>query len=90
MVKQGKSVEQCKNKVDNLKKRYKLERHRITTGSISTSHWPWFQKMEDIVGNSLTIKVAPPAPAPADEDNGGGGASSASVSRQSKRYIFLC
>ncbi|KAG6769715.1 hypothetical protein POTOM_025376 [Populus tomentosa] len=88
MVKQGKSVEQCKNKVDNLKKRYKLERHRITTGSISTSHWPWFQKMEDIVGNSLPIKVAPPAPAPADEDNGGGGggASSASVSRQSKRY----
>ncbi|KAB5552317.1 hypothetical protein DKX38_009628 [Salix brachista] len=88
LVKQSKSVEQCKNKVDNLKKRYKLERHRITSGSISSSHWPWFQKMEDIVGNSLPIKVAPPAPAPADEDNGNGGsgASSVSVPRQSKRY----
>ncbi|KAE8664172.1 Uridylate kinase [Hibiscus syriacus] len=28
--KQSKSVEQCKNKVDNLKKRYKLERHRMS------------------------------------------------------------
>ncbi|CAK7343350.1 unnamed protein product [Dovyalis caffra] len=88
MVKQSKSVEQCKNKVDNLKKRYKLERNRITSGSISTSHWPWFQKMEDIVGNSLPIKVAPPAPAAThpEEDNGSGTGGSASVARQSKRY----
>lgn len=55
--KQRKSVEQCKNKVDNLKKRYKLERQRITDGGVSASHWPWFKKMEDIVGNSLTVKA---------------------------------
>lgn len=38
--KQSKSVEQCKNKVDNLKKRYKLERHRMSNGGVSASHWP--------------------------------------------------
>lgn len=77
---QTKSVEQCKNKVDNLKKRYKLERHRMNNGGISSSHWPWFKKMEQIVGNNLHIKVA------SDEDKGGAAASSGSTPRQSKRF----
>lgn len=77
---QSKSVEQCKNKVDNLKKRYKLERHRVTSGCISTSHWPWFKHMEQIVGNSLPSKFA-------DEDKA---VSSAGNSpRQSKRYCLI-
>ncbi|XP_050380391.1 uridylate kinase PUMPKIN, chloroplastic [Argentina anserina] len=59
---QSKSVEQCKNKVDNLKKRYKLERHRMTNSGNSPSHWPWFKRMEQIVGNSL------PAKATSDDD----------------------
>lgn len=46
-----KSVEQCKNKIDNLKKRYKVECQRLA-GSGAASHWPWFKKMEQIVGNS--------------------------------------
>ncbi|KAH7512082.1 hypothetical protein FEM48_Zijuj12G0052700 [Ziziphus jujuba var. spinosa] len=74
---QCKSVEQCKNKVDNLKKRYKLERHRMSNGGISASHWPWFKKMEQIVGNSLPMKVA------SDEEKGAG--SSGNTTRQSKR-----
>ncbi|XP_065855446.1 uncharacterized protein [Euphorbia lathyris] len=77
--KQTKTVEQCKNKVDNLKKRYKLERHRMNNGGISASHWPWFKKMEEIVGNSLPLKVA------ADECKAVGGSSTTPV-RQSKRY----
>ncbi|KAF5473769.1 hypothetical protein F2P56_005730 [Juglans regia] len=75
--KQTKSVEQCKNKVDNLKKRYKLERQRMTNGGLSVSHWPWFKQMEHIVGNSLPVKAL------TDEDKGGG--SSASTPRQTKR-----
>ncbi|KAF7818719.1 uridylate kinase [Senna tora] len=75
---QTKSVEQCKNKVDNLKKRYKLERHRMTNGCISASHWPWFKQMEQIVGNSLSTKYAP------DEDKGI--ASAGNSPRQTKRY----
>lgn len=74
---QTKSVEQCKNKVDNLKKRYKLERHRMSNGCISTSHWPWFKQMEHIVGNSLPSKFA-------DEDKAIVPASNSP--RQSKRF----
>ncbi|KAF8042545.1 hypothetical protein BT93_A1008, partial [Corymbia citriodora subsp. variegata] len=78
---QTKSVEQCKNKVDNLKKRYKLERHRMNNGGISASHWPWFKKLEEIVGNSLPVKSA-------SEDDKGGATSATSV-KQSKRYAVV-
>ncbi|PWA91450.1 Aspartate/glutamate/uridylate kinase [Artemisia annua] len=77
-----KSMEQCKNKVNNLKKRYKLERHRMVMGSggtNGTSHWPWFKTMEQIVGNSLPMmKVC------LGEESFGCGMSS--PVRQSKRY----
>ena len=79
--KQTKSVEQCKNKVDNLKKRYKLERHRMNNGGVSASHWPWFKKMELIVGNSWQSKVV-------SEDEKAVAGTSNSV-RQSKRYGLL-
>ncbi|XP_006481918.1 uncharacterized protein LOC102619123 isoform X3 [Citrus sinensis] len=75
----NKSVEQCKNKVDNLKKRYKLERHRMTNGGMAASHWPWFKKMEEIVGNSLPIKTV------TDDDKASG--SSTNSIRQTKRYV---
>ncbi|GFP94433.1 uridylate kinase [Phtheirospermum japonicum] len=55
---QTKSVEQCKNKVDNLKKRFKLERHRMSSGGVLASHWPWFKQMEQIVGNSAATRSA--------------------------------
>ncbi|GFY82695.1 aspartate/glutamate/uridylate kinase family protein [Actinidia rufa] len=76
--KKTKSVEQCKNKVDNLKKRYKLERHRMNNGGVSASHWPWFKKMELIVGNSLQSKAV-------SEDEKAVAGPSNSV-RQTKRY----
>ncbi|KAJ8899589.1 hypothetical protein K2173_018563 [Erythroxylum novogranatense] len=53
-----KTVEQCKNKVDNLKKRYKLEKHRMSSSSNLISHWPWFKQMEEIVGNMMPVKAA--------------------------------
>lgn len=84
--KSGKSVEQCKNKVDNLKKRYKAERQRLSSGNLSVSHWPWFKKMEQIVGSSSTYAK------PLSEDDKsivavGDGSSSAAIVRQSKRSI---
>ncbi|XP_047316561.1 uncharacterized protein LOC124920176 [Impatiens glandulifera] len=74
--KQTKSVEQCKNKVDNLKKRYKLERHRMNNGGTSASHWPWFSKMEMIVGNSLQSKTVSEDEKPV----------TSSSTKQTKRY----
>ncbi|KAG4983870.1 hypothetical protein AAZX31_10G190400 [Glycine max] len=82
--KHQKSVEQCKNKIDNLKKRYKVELQRIGSGGIATSHWHWFKKIEAIVGNSLSVKTV------SDDDkagSSGGGANSPSMARQTKnRY----
>ncbi|GLT70202.1 hypothetical protein SLA2020_422980 [Shorea laevis] len=46
-----KSVEQCKNKIDNLKKRYKVELQRVTGSNLATSHWHWFKQIEAIMGN---------------------------------------
>uniref|UniRef100_A0A2P2KEE7 Myb/SANT-like DNA-binding domain-containing protein n=1 Tax=Rhizophora mucronata TaxID=61149 RepID=A0A2P2KEE7_RHIMU len=81
--KQTKTVEQCKNKVDNLKKRYKLERQRMSNGGVSSSHWPWFKRMEEIVGNSFPAKAA------ADEYKGSSGGSPATVVKQPKRYPIM-
>ncbi|KAL2481303.1 aspartate/glutamate/uridylate kinase family protein [Abeliophyllum distichum] len=78
--KQSKSVEQCKNKVDNLKKRYKLERHRLSNGGVSASHWPWFQQMEQIVGNTLAAKAT------ADEEKNSVSGGSSISTRQPKRH----
>uniref|UniRef100_A0ACD5UAL6 Uncharacterized protein n=1 Tax=Avena sativa TaxID=4498 RepID=A0ACD5UAL6_AVESA len=62
----GKSVEQCKNKIDNLKKRYKVECQRIS-GSASVSHWPWYKQMEQIIGNSPSPGTPKPLAATSDE-----------------------
>lgn len=87
--KSGKSVEQCKNKVDNLKKRYKVECQRLVSGSLAVSHWPWFKKMEQIVGSSSSSSKAIVA---ADDDkcSAAVGGASTPTSRQIKRlYSFL-
>ncbi|EYU38600.1 hypothetical protein MIMGU_mgv1a005731mg [Erythranthe guttata] len=76
---QMKSVEQCKNKVDNLKKRYKLERHRLSNGGVSASHWPWYKQMEQIVGSSLAAKAA------AEEEKSSGGGAPSYPAKQPKR-----
>ncbi|PKA52460.1 uridylate kinase [Apostasia shenzhenica] len=77
--KSGKSVEQCKNKVDNLKKRYKVECQRISSGNLAVSHWPWFKKMEQIVGSSSS-KAAP------EEDRAVAVGDSSPAAKQMKRY----
>ncbi|KAF5206986.1 Uridylate kinase [Thalictrum thalictroides] len=78
-LKAGKSVEQCKNKVDNLKKRYKVELQRMNNSGTKVTHWIWFKKIEQIVNNASTSKAV------SDEDKSVGGGS-ANMLRQAKRY----
>ncbi|KAG0459678.1 hypothetical protein HPP92_022806 [Vanilla planifolia] len=78
--KSGKTVEQCKNKVDNLKKRYKVECQRLSSGNLAVSHWPWFKKMEQIVGSSSSSKAGP------EDDKVIALTGSTPATRQMKRY----
>ncbi|XP_071732089.1 uridylate kinase PUMPKIN, chloroplastic-like [Rutidosis leptorrhynchoides] len=72
--KSHKSVEQCKNKVDNLKKRYKLETQRLESND-GVSKWIWFKKMEKAFGDLTASKTGnatatkSPAIAVSDEDD---------------------
>ncbi|KAJ9546099.1 hypothetical protein OSB04_025806 [Centaurea solstitialis] len=68
-----KSVEQCKNKIDNLKKRYKLETQRMEING-SASSWIWYKKM-DVVFGSVTG-----TPAKSGGGGGGGGGGGAMTS----------
>jgi hypothetical protein len=38
-------------KVDNLKKRYKVEREKMLTSGIATSKWPFYYTMEELIGS---------------------------------------
>ncbi|MCL7031620.1 hypothetical protein MKW94_012162 [Papaver nudicaule] len=82
----SKSVEQCKNKVDNMKKRYKVELGRMNSCGSTVSQWPWFEKIEQIC-----INLAPPAPKHASEEDravnvNAAVPSSPNLLRQSKRF----
>ncbi|GAB2227017.1 hypothetical protein Droror1_Dr00008816 [Drosera rotundifolia] len=77
-----KTVEQCKNKVDNLKKRYKLERQRMSAAGVGNSHWPWFRRMEAIVG------VAGKGGSDEEGKGGGSGGGAGSGGRQTRRTVL--
>ncbi|CAL9074621.1 unnamed protein product [Musa textilis] len=47
---------QCKNRIDTLKKKYKVEKARIAAGA--QSQWPFFSRLDALVGSS------PPPAAP--------------------------
>ncbi|KAJ6428853.1 hypothetical protein OIU84_020494 [Salix udensis] len=74
-----KSVEQCKNKIDNLKKRYKVELQRIGG---SGSSWHWFKHIEAIMGNACNGKSG----GGGESDGGGSGGNANAMSKQVKRY----
>lgn len=53
-----KSLVRVLNKIDNLKKGYKLKRHGMNSGGTSASYFPWFKKMEEIVSSSFeTLRI---------------------------------
>lgn len=46
--KQPKTDVQCKNRLDTLKKKYKVERNKIFAGS--NTKWPLYTKMDELIG----------------------------------------
>ncbi|KAK2970027.1 hypothetical protein RJ640_008367 [Escallonia rubra] len=45
---------QCKNRIDTVKKKYKLEKAKIVSGS-GPSKWPFFERLEQLIGPSAKI-----------------------------------
>ena len=60
---------QCKNRIDTIKKKYKLEKSRVSSSpDASPSSWPFFDRLDLLIGPSLTAKKPPPpspSPSPA-------------------------
>ncbi|KAG6531136.1 trihelix transcription factor ASIL2-like [Zingiber officinale] len=45
---------QCKNRIDTLKKKYKIEKGRIASGSVAAvSQWPFFSRLDTLIGSSV-------------------------------------
>ncbi|RWW63970.1 hypothetical protein BHE74_00028824 [Ensete ventricosum] len=52
---------QCKNRIDTLKKKYKIEKSKISSSAGgATSSWPFFHRLDLLLGP--THKTAPPPP----------------------------
>jgi hypothetical protein len=60
--KQPKTDVQCKNRLDTLKKKYKVERSKIFAGS--TTKWPLFTKMDELIGPARKLHHHHPQPLP--------------------------
>lgn len=44
-----KTLKQCRDKVDSLKKRYKMEKRRIVGLGATSTSWPFFAKLNEII-----------------------------------------
>ncbi|XP_042392438.1 trihelix transcription factor ASIL1-like [Zingiber officinale] len=42
---------QCKNRIDTLKKKYKVEKSKVADGG--ESQWPFFSRLDDLIGSAL-------------------------------------
>lgn len=48
-INRPKTLKQCRDKVDSLKKRYKMEKRRIVSVGATSSSWPFFAKLDEIM-----------------------------------------
>ena len=51
---------QCKNRIDTLKKKYKIEKARVSDSNRAiTSSWPFFARLDVLIGPAATAKKLP-------------------------------
>ncbi|XP_068335556.1 trihelix transcription factor ASIL2-like [Pyrus communis] len=67
---------QCKNRIDTVKKKYKLEKSKIGAGG-GPSKWPFYERLDHLIGPSGGAKVGP--------GSGGGGSGSGEFSGHSQK-----
>ncbi|KAL5997863.1 hypothetical protein ACLOJK_008795 [Asimina triloba] len=67
--KQRRTDVQCKNRIDTLKKKYKIEKAKLSSSSSSAdgnlaSQWPFFARLEALIGPAAAMKKPSPSPPP--------------------------
>ncbi|XP_062161449.1 trihelix transcription factor ENAP1-like isoform X2 [Alnus glutinosa] len=56
---------QCKNRIDTIKKKYKIEKARVSSSDGTlTSSWPFFERLDALIGSSVSAKKPPPPTQP--------------------------
>ncbi|KAK6283939.1 hypothetical protein POUND7_002891 [Theobroma cacao] len=54
---------QCKNRIDTIKKKYKIEKARVTSSNGTlTSSWPFFERLDALIGSNFSAKKPSPSP----------------------------
>ncbi|CAL9122096.1 unnamed protein product [Musa textilis] len=53
---------QCKNRIDTLKKKYKIEKARVA--SAAASQWQFFSRLDALIGSSAAPPAKKPSPSP--------------------------
>ncbi|XP_018485421.1 trihelix transcription factor ASIL1 isoform X1 [Raphanus sativus] len=74
---------QCKNRIDTVKKKYKLEKAKIASGHDGPSNWVFFKKLEALIGGGNAK-----APAPMGRRQGKGTGLKRSSGGDSMRWHF--
>ena len=48
---------QCKNRVDTVKKKYKIEKARVSSSNgVLASSWPFYDRLDELIGSSVSAK----------------------------------
>ncbi|XVE88205.1 hypothetical protein DITRI_Ditri19aG0050100 [Diplodiscus trichospermus] len=54
---------QCKNRIDTIKKKYKIEKTRVASSNGTlTSSWPFFERLDALIGSNFAAKKVSPSP----------------------------
>ncbi|KAG4971386.1 hypothetical protein JHK82_037052 [Glycine max] len=56
---------QCKNRIDTIKKKYKIEKARVSAsnGTLSSS-WPFYERLDALIGPNFSAKKSTSSPSP--------------------------
>ncbi|KAK4591447.1 hypothetical protein RGQ29_021590, partial [Quercus rubra] len=78
---------QCKNRIDTVKKKYKLEKARIASGG-GPSKWPFFEKLDHLIGPTAKIPLAtlPKVPVGIPVGNRSSAAAAAAAAAAASQY----
>ncbi|KAK7272422.1 hypothetical protein RJT34_29005 [Clitoria ternatea] len=60
---------QCKNRIDTLKKKYKIEKARVSDSGDSATAWPFFRRLDFLIGDSFPAKKSSPPAISGDRRN---------------------